>query len=181
MTDPAQTRCGKVVSLRFKKVGRRVERGQSLVTIESAKWVGPFPAVISGEIVANNEAGFRSDMLAANKDPYGAGWLVKIRPSDVEAERAALVTGEQALIRYRARIAENKINCMYQPPRRGCLEKAGRVTHLGCQRLLAKDMLAGLQRRYRDCRLFRRRNCNRDRVDGPILHDRPPVAIRPCD
>jgi glycine cleavage system H protein len=112
MTDPAQTRCGKVVSLRFKKVGRRVERGQSLVTIESAKWVGPFPAVISGEIVANNEAGFRSDMLAANKDPYGAGWLVKIRPSDVEAERAALVTGEQALIRYRARIAENKINCM---------------------------------------------------------------------
>ncbi len=112
MTDPAQTRCGKVVSIRFKSVGRRITRGQSLVTIESAKWVGPFPAAISGEIVANNEAGFRSDILAANKDPYGGGWLVKILPSDVEAERRALVTGEQALARYRERIAENKINCM---------------------------------------------------------------------
>ncbi len=50
MTDPAQTRCGKVVSIRFKKVGRHVARGQSLVTIESAKWVGPFPAVLSGEM-----------------------------------------------------------------------------------------------------------------------------------
>src|SRR6266498_247907 len=78
MTDPAQTRCGKVVSIRFKKVGRHVARGQSLVTIESAKWVGPFPAVLSGEVVATNEAAFRADILAANKDPYGAGWLVKI-------------------------------------------------------------------------------------------------------
>ena len=111
MTDPAQTRCGKLVSIRFKKVGRRVARGQSLVTIESAKWVGPFPAVISGEIVANNETGFRADILAANKDPYGAGWLVKIRPSDMETEGAVLVTGKQAVARYQVRIAEHKIHC----------------------------------------------------------------------
>lgn len=112
MTDPAQTRCGKLVSIRFKAVGRRVPRGQSLATIESAKWVGPFPAVLSGEIVANNEAAFRSDILTANKDPYGAGWLVRIRPTALEEERGNLVTGEQALARYQERIAELRMNCM---------------------------------------------------------------------
>jgi len=111
MTDPAQTRCGKLVSIRFKKVGRHVDRGQSLATIESAKWVGPFPAVLSGEIIANNEAAFRADILTANKDPYGAGWLVRIRPSGLEAERRGLLSGEQAVERYRARIAELKMHC----------------------------------------------------------------------
>jgi glycine cleavage system H protein len=112
MTDPAQTRCGKLVSIRFKAVGRNVARGQSLVTIESAKWVGPFPAVLSGEIVANNEAAFREDILSANKDPYGAGWLVRIRPTALEEERGNLLTGEQALARYQTRIAELQMNCM---------------------------------------------------------------------
>jgi glycine cleavage system H protein len=111
MTDLAQTRCGKVVSIRFKAVGRRVSRGQSLATIESAKWVGPFPAVLSGEIVATNEAAFRQDILLANKDPYGAGWLVRLRPTALEAERSVLVTGTEAFERYRARIAEYKIIC----------------------------------------------------------------------
>jgi glycine cleavage system H protein len=112
MTDPAQTRCGKVLSIRFKPPGRRVARGQSLATIESAKWVGPFPAVVSGVIAGNNEATFRADILAANKDPYGAGWLVRVAPTDWAAERAALVSGAEALERYRARIDAYKINCL---------------------------------------------------------------------
>lgn len=112
MTDPAQTRCGRVVSLRFKAPGRRVARGQSLATIESAKWVGPFPAVLSGVIEATNEAAFRRDILAANKDPYGQGWLVRLRPDRLEAERAFLLTGAEAVERYRRRIDDNGINCM---------------------------------------------------------------------
>jgi glycine cleavage system H protein len=111
MTDPAQTRCGKVVSIRFKAVGRRVTRGQSLATVESAKWVGPFPAALSGEIVATNEAAFRRDILLANKDPYGAGWLVRLRPSDLEAERPALLRGAEALARYRERIDAHQVSC----------------------------------------------------------------------
>lgn len=112
MTDPAQSRCGKVVALRFKPVGRRVARGQSLATVESAKWVGPFPAVLSGEITATNEEAFRRDILAANRDPYGVGWLVRLRPDRLAAERSALVTGAAARERYRARIDEAGINCM---------------------------------------------------------------------
>lgn len=111
MTDLAQTRCGKVVSIRFKAVGRRVARGRSLATIESAKWVGPFPAALSGEIVATNEGAFLRDVLLANRDPYGAGWLVRIRPSDPGAERAQLCTGAAAAERYRARIDAANASC----------------------------------------------------------------------
>ena len=112
MTDPAQTRCGKIVSVRFKAAGRRVAVGQSLATIESAKWVGPFPAVLSGVIAANNEAGSRADVLVANQDPYGAGWLVRLEPAAWEAERARLLTGPVAAARYGARIDEQKVSCL---------------------------------------------------------------------
>jgi len=111
MTDPAQSRCGRLVSLRFKKIGREVERGQSLATVESAKWVGPFPAVISGEILATNESGFRQDILAANKDPYGQGWLVRLKPTRLESEGGSLVTGAAAVDRYRERIDAQKLHC----------------------------------------------------------------------
>lgn len=111
MTDPAQTRCGKVVTIRFKAVGRQVSRGKSLATIESAKWVGPFPAILSGEIRATNEATFKQDILMANKDPYGAGWLVRLLPTNLDAEIGALASGDVAFERYRARIDEHNINC----------------------------------------------------------------------
>jgi glycine cleavage system H protein len=112
MTDPAQTRCGAIVSIRFKAVGRRVARGQSLATIESAKWVGPFPAVLSGVIAATNEVAFRRDILTANKDPYGAGWLVRLTPTAWEAEHGHLVSGPEAVARVRARIDALGISCM---------------------------------------------------------------------
>jgi len=112
MTDIAQTRCGKIVSISFKPVGRRVPRGKTLAVIESAKWVGPFPAPLSGEIVATNAEGFAADTLIANRDPYGAGWLVRIRPDDVEAERAALVDAQTAFAHFRELIDREGITCM---------------------------------------------------------------------
>jgi len=112
MTDPAQTRAGPLVSIRFKAPGRRVQRGQSLATIESAKWVGPFPAVLSGLIVATNAETFARDILAANRDPYGQGWLVRLQPARLAEERAWLETGAEALARYRARIDEHGLTCL---------------------------------------------------------------------
>ena len=111
MTDPAQTRCGKLVAVRFKKPGRVVKQGRALATIESGKWVGPFPAPFTCEIVETNEEGFARDILLANKDPYGAGWLVKVRPLNLDAERDHLVTGEEAVRRYMERIEANGIRC----------------------------------------------------------------------
>lgn len=111
MTDVAQTRCGKIVTINFRRVGRIVERGRSCCTIESAKWVGPFPAPLSGEIVATNEIAFAANPLMANVDPYGAGWLVRLRPTSIDAEWPLLLTGGAAADAYRQRIAELDVHC----------------------------------------------------------------------
>ncbi len=112
MMDTGQTRCGKLVHIRFKAVGKRLARWQSAATIESAKWVGPFPTPLSGEVVATNEETFHRDILTANKDPYGAGWLVRLRPSNLDEERHDLTTGDAAQRAYVALIEERAINCM---------------------------------------------------------------------
>jgi len=112
MTDVAQTRCGKFAAISFRDVGKKVSQGKALATIESAKWVGPFPAPFSCEIMEVNEAGFARDILLANKDPYGIGWLVKVKPTNLENERGHLVTGESAAEKYKERIKELKVNCL---------------------------------------------------------------------
>lgn len=112
MTDVAQTRCGKFAAVSFRDVGKKVAQGKTLVTIESAKWVGPFPAPFSCEIVETNEAAFARNMLLANKEPYDDGWLVKVRPTDLEHEGRHLVTGDEAVERYKERIEELKISCL---------------------------------------------------------------------
>jgi glycine cleavage system H protein len=111
MTDVAQTRSGKILHIHFKRVGRHIAVGQSAATIETAKWAGPFPTPVDGEIVETNEATFRQDILIANRDPYGAGWLVRLRPDAWEPERIGLVTGLAAVQRYEARIEELGLSC----------------------------------------------------------------------
>jgi glycine cleavage system H protein len=111
MTDVAQTRCGRLVSVTWKAVGKHIRRGRPLAVIESAKWVGPFAAPLSGEILATNDAAFEDDIALANRDPYGAGWLVRIRPSDLEAERADLAGGAAAFAHYQQVIEEYDIRC----------------------------------------------------------------------
>ena len=112
LTDVAQTRCGKIAAISFRDVGRKVAQGKTLATIESAKWVGPFPAPFSCEIVTTNEEEFAKNILLANKDPYGVGWLVKVHPTNWENERSHLVTGQEAVEKYKARIQELKVNCL---------------------------------------------------------------------
>ena len=119
MTDVAQTRGGKLVNLTFKKPGKVISQGKSAVTIESAKWVGPFPMPFSGEIVETNEEAFKRDILLANKDPYGAGWLVKVRPANLDAECGHLLTGAAAVEAYQKKIVELGVKCFR------CVDKTG--------------------------------------------------------
>ncbi|MGB8362524.1 MAG: glycine cleavage system protein H [Acidimicrobiia bacterium] len=111
MTDVAQTRMGKMVSILFKKPGRRVKAGGSVATVESAKWVGPIHTPFAGEVVETNEAAFSHDILVANRDPYEAGWITLIRPDDTESPHRPLIGGETALEPYRERIDELGISC----------------------------------------------------------------------
>ena len=112
MTDVAQTRCGKFAAISFRIIGKSVKQGKALATIESAKWVGPFPAPFSCEILETNEAGFARDILITNKEPYTTGWLVKVRPTNLESERDHLSTGTEAAEKYKERIKELQVNCL---------------------------------------------------------------------
>lgn len=112
MTDVAQTMCGKIVAISFKPVGAQIGRGRTLAVIESAKWVGPFRNPLSGEVVATNEQAFAADGLIANRDPYGAGWLVRVAPSALEDERHNLLDGVAAFPLYQAIIERDEITCM---------------------------------------------------------------------
>lgn len=111
--DVAQNLAGPIVACTPKKAGRSIPRGQSVATIESSKWVGPVPAPVTGEIVAVNEAVRRTPGLL-NRDPYGEGWLVRVRPTNWEADKAALVTGPEGLAAYRGFLEAQGIQCRGQ-------------------------------------------------------------------
>lgn len=111
MTDVAQTRMGRMVSILIKKPGRRVKAGGSVATVESAKWVGPIHTPFSGEVVETNETAFAEDILVANRDPYEAGWITLIRPDDANSPYRPLVGGKEALQPYMTRIDDLDISC----------------------------------------------------------------------
>lgn len=111
MTDVAQTMGGRMVQVSWKKTGRTYARGRTLAVIESAKWVGPFPTPLTGELIEVNEDGFAADVAIANRDPYGAGWLARVRPADLASEREHLADGQAAFEYYRTFIEENGVRC----------------------------------------------------------------------
>ena len=94
---------GEVVAYTPKKVGRAIELNKSLVTLESGKWVGPVKAPVSGEVVAINDA-LVSAPKGINADPYGGGWLVKLKPANWDAESANLVTGAAVAPAFQAKM-----------------------------------------------------------------------------
>ena len=111
MTDVAQTMGGRMVQISWKKTGRGYARVRSLAVIESAKWVGPFPTPLSGELLEVNEAAFAADIAIANRDPYGAGWLARVRPAALDSELGLLADGPTAFARYQSLIEERGIRC----------------------------------------------------------------------
>lgn len=111
MTDVAQTRCGRLVQVSWKPPGRRLGRGRPMCVIESAKWVGPAISPLTGEMVACNEERFTSDVAIANRDPYGDGWLVRIRLEKADTELALLTDGPSAAEHYRQLIEAEGIRC----------------------------------------------------------------------
>lgn len=85
----AQDALGEVVFFEPPSVGTKLEQGAPYAEVESVKAVSDVIAPLSGEIVAVNQS-LTDSPHAINQDPYGEGWLVRIRLSD-PAERDALL------------------------------------------------------------------------------------------
>ncbi len=68
------------------------EAGEAFGSLESAKWVGGLLMPVSGTITDVNEA-IEDDLGILKEDPYGEGWLIKIKPKNVKEELKNLVHG----------------------------------------------------------------------------------------
>lgn len=86
ITDYAQGELGDVVYVELPTVGDSFERMEIFGTIEAVKAVSDLYSPVSGEVVAINEA-LEEDPALVNSDPYGEGWMIRLRvgdPSDLD-------------------------------------------------------------------------------------------------
>lgn len=87
LADYAQSQLGDLVFLDLAAPGTQVERGKKMGEVESVKAVSDIFAPASGKVLEVNQTIVDEPGLV-NKDPYGAGWLVKLelsRPSELDA------------------------------------------------------------------------------------------------
>lgn len=82
ITDFAQKELGDIVYVEVETVGETLEREEVFGTVEAVKTVSDLFLPLSGEIIEFNEI-LESEPEKVNTDPYGEGWMVKIKISDM--------------------------------------------------------------------------------------------------
>ncbi len=100
ITDYAQGELGDVVFVNLPKPGQRLDPHESFGTIEAVKAVSELYSPVAGEVVEVN-GGLDGDPAIVNRDPYGEGWMVKLRVADPKS-----LDGLLSSKAYRAHIGE---------------------------------------------------------------------------
>ncbi len=80
ITDHAQSALGDLVYVELPEIGQEVESGGEMAVVESVKAASDVYAPVSGEVVAVNDE-LADDPEKINADPYGDGWIVRVKPS----------------------------------------------------------------------------------------------------
>ncbi len=81
ITDFAQSELGDIVYVEVETVGETIEQGEVFGTVEAVKTVSDLLMPVTAEIVEFNEA-LEDKPELINKDPYGDGWIIKVKVSD---------------------------------------------------------------------------------------------------
>jgi glycine cleavage system H protein len=81
ITDFAQGELSDIVYVEITAVGKTIKRDEPIGTIEAVKAVSDLYSPVSGEVLEAND-GLKDSPASVNKDPYGAGWMAKIKISD---------------------------------------------------------------------------------------------------
>jgi glycine cleavage system H protein len=102
ITDYAQDKLGSIVFVELPPIGKSVKKGETVVTVDSVKAVAEVYSPLSGEVEETNES-LKDIPEMINQDPYGQGWMVKIKVSD-PSELVALLTPEA----YQAFVADEE-------------------------------------------------------------------------
>jgi len=95
ISDHAQQALGDLVFVEPPEAGRRVSMGEAVAVVESVKPASDIYSPVTGEVVAGNvDLGGQPELV--NSDPYGAGWILRIRPDDKAQFGAMLDAREYA-------------------------------------------------------------------------------------
>lgn len=83
VTDFAQKELGDIVFVEVETIDETLEKGEAFGTIEAVKTVSDLFMPVSGTVVELNEL-LESEPETINKDPYGNGWIIKMKMSDTK-------------------------------------------------------------------------------------------------
>lgn len=98
ITDHAQDLLGDMVYVDLPQPGRALKAGQECAVVESVKAASDVYSPIAGEVVAVNEA-LAANPELVNKDPYGEGWIMRLKPANLtELDNLLDADGYAALI-----------------------------------------------------------------------------------
>ncbi len=93
-TEFISKQAGDITFVDLPEEGDELTQGKPYGSIESGKWVGRIYAVVSGEVAEINEL-LEDEPEKMNEEPYGAAWICKIRPSNLEADMANLMSPDE--------------------------------------------------------------------------------------
>ena len=97
ITGYATEQLGDVVFVELPEIGRTLEAGKTFGVVEAVKTVSDLYAPLAGEVIEVNSA-LGDDPSAVNRDPYGEGWMVRIRLADPAAFAALLSSADYAKV-----------------------------------------------------------------------------------
>lgn len=89
ITDYAQGELGDIVFVELPGVGDQFEQGAAFGTVEAVKAVSDLFCPVDGEVIAVNDA-LDADPSLVNSDPFGEGWMIKLRITDKSQLKALL-------------------------------------------------------------------------------------------
>ena len=107
MTAVALAMAVDLVAITPRRADRRIEAGQACAVVETGKLVSAARIACSGFVERSNEALLAAPELASG-DPYGAGWLIALRPDDWPATAAKLVPGTAVAEPYAAKMRRER-------------------------------------------------------------------------
>jgi glycine cleavage system H protein len=93
VTDFAQGELGDVVFVEIETEGEELDKGETFGTVEAVKTVSDLFMPVGGEVAEFNES-LADDPELVNKDPYGEGWMIKIKVADTAELDALLSAGD---------------------------------------------------------------------------------------
>lgn len=93
ITKPAADKVQEFVFANLPEKGQKLSQGDTYASLEAMKWSGHLSSPLSGEVVEVNDEVFEEPSII-NQDPYGKGWLAKIKLTNPE-EKKDLFTAEQ--------------------------------------------------------------------------------------